>query len=82
MALTGWRAVCDQLLAAKIGPVADVLVDEVLFDLGVAEKELTASHFVKFVRLLYDKLPDSIDRRAFCHEFQTGVLRQYGFGKT
>lgn len=82
MALTGWREVCNQLLAEKIGPVAVVLVDDVLTELGVKEREVTASHFVRFVRLLYEKLPDSIDRRAFCHDFQAGVLSQYGFGKT
>jgi hypothetical protein len=81
MALTGWREMCDPLLEEKIGPVAAVVVDDVLTELGVREQEVTASHFVRFVRLLYEKLPDSIDRRAFCHDFQAGVLRKYGFGK-
>jgi hypothetical protein len=81
MSLNGWRYLSEKLLAEKIGPVAELLVSDALAELGVTEQELTASHFSKFVRSLYEKLPDSIDRRALCHELQAAVLHAPGLNR-
>jgi hypothetical protein len=82
MALSGWRGITVKTLAEKVGPVANLVVDEALTELGVAEQDVTAAHFVQLVRLLYEKLPANIDRRALCQTLHTAVLKAYGFGKT
>jgi hypothetical protein len=81
MALPGWRQASESLLAEKIGPIAPIVVEDVLTELGVMERDMTASHFLQFVRVLYTKLPASMDRRAACQELQVAVLKAYGFGK-
>jgi hypothetical protein len=81
MALPGWRQATEKVLAEKIGPIAGIIVSDILTELGVTERDMTASHFMQFVRLLYKKLPTTADRRAICHELQTAVLKTYGFGK-
>lgn len=79
MAVLGWRETTERILAQKIGPIAPLLIDEVLAELGVTEQDVTASHFVKCVRSLYNKLPESLDRRTICRDLQAEVLRSYGF---
>jgi hypothetical protein len=81
MALPGWRQASEKLLAEKIGPIAGIIVSDILTELGITERDMTASHFLQFVRVLYAKLPTSIDRRAVCQELQVSVLKAYGFGK-
>lgn len=81
MSFNGWRYISEKLLAEKIGPVAELLVSDALAELGVAEQDFTASDFPKFVRSLYEKLPDSIDRRRLCHELQSAVLHASGFNR-
>jgi hypothetical protein len=81
MALPGWRQTTVKLLAEKIGPIADIIVSDVLAELGVTERDMTASHYLQFLRLLHAKLPTAIDRRALCQDLQVAVLKAYGFGK-
>jgi hypothetical protein len=77
----GWRHACVKLLAEKVGPVADLIVEDVLVELGVKEHDVTASHFVKLVRSIYEKLPATLDRRALCQDLHVAVLQAYGFTK-
>lgn len=79
MALAGWRQFTVQALAEKIGPVADLLVDDALNEMGVSEQDMTASHYQRFIRLLYEKLPAGVDRRELCRQAQVAVLQAYGF---
>lgn len=82
MAIPSWRQITVRVLAEKIGPVADLVVGDALAALGVAEGDMTAAHYIQFMRLLYEKLPASIDRRSMCQELQASVLKAYGFGKS
>lgn len=79
MAIMGWRHACVELLANRVGPVADLLVDDVLAEIGVKEHDVTANHFMKIVRAVYEKLPATLDRRGICQELQVAVLQAYGF---
>lgn len=81
MALPGWRYVSEKVLADKVGVMSGLLMQECISELGVPEHDITASHFLQFVRLLYEKLPTTIDRRALCQELQATVLQTYGFNK-
>jgi hypothetical protein len=81
MALSGWRQFTVQAVAEKIGPVAELLVDDAFNELGVSEQDMTAAHYLRFIRLLYEKLPASIDRRELCRQAQAAVLQAYGFKK-
>ena len=82
MAIPSWRQITVRVLAEKIGPVADLVVGDALAALGVAEGDMTAAHYIQFIRLLYEKLPASIDRRSMCQMLQASVLKAYGFGNS
>jgi hypothetical protein len=76
---TLWRETTVRILSEKIGPQASTVVDQALAACGVTESQVTAVHFVDLVRVLYDKLPPSVDRRALCRSVTASILQAYGF---
>jgi len=74
-----WRETTVRVLSDKIGSQANTIVDQALKECGVPEDEITSAHFVDMVRILYDKLPPEIDRRALCRSVTAGILAAYGF---
>ena len=79
MSLPKWREATVHVVAQKTGPAADLIVDDTLAALDMEKEEMTASHYLQFVRLLYDKLPTTLDRRQVCQQAQLAVLKAYGF---
>lgn len=74
-----WRETTVRILSEKIGPQASTIVDQALEECGVAEHQVTATHFVDLVRVLYEKLPPDVDRRALCRSVTASILQAYGF---
>lgn len=79
MALQKWREATVRVIAEKTGPVANLIVDDILSELNLGEQDMTASHYVQFIRLLYEKLPATLDRRELCRQSQIAVMQVYGF---
>lgn len=78
MSIRGWRAVTVQALSEKIGPVADLLVEDVLAKQGVGEEGMNATTYLRFLELLYQELPHDVDRKALCIALRHQVLSLYG----
>jgi hypothetical protein len=79
MALPKWREVTVRVIAEKTGPVANLIVEDILSELELSEQDMTASHYIQFIRLLYEKLPATLDRRELCRLAQVAVMQVYGF---
>ena len=81
MALPGWRATTVSTLSNKIGPPAEIIVDDALRKQGLNGKDMAAWRYVKFLELLYQELPDEIDRSAMVLTMHNLILKKYGFAQ-
>jgi hypothetical protein len=77
MSWLGWREATVRLIGEKIGPVADLIVDDVLRKQELDGRDMMPAKFVRFLDLLYDELPPDIDRAALCHELKRRMLNSY-----
>lgn len=73
----GWQEMTVHLIAEKIGPVADLIVTDILRKQGLADNDMVPVKYVKFLELLYQELPPDIDRGALCRELQRKMLNSY-----
>lgn len=79
MALKNWRSIVANVLMEKVGPTADLMIDETLRDMHTLEGEMVASRFLVFLKRIYKVLPEDIDRNEVVYQMRNKVLSQYGF---
>ena len=79
MALKNWRSIVSGVLSEKVGPTADLMIDETLRDMHTLEGEMVASRFLIFLKRIYKVLPEDIDRQELIVKMRNQVLEQYGF---
>ena len=79
MALKNWRSIVSGVLSEKVGPTADLMIDETLRDMHTLEGEMVASRFLIFLKRIYKVLPEDIDRQELIVNMRNQVLEQYGF---
>ena len=79
MALKNWRSIVSGVLSEKVGPTADLMIDETLRDMHTLEGEMVASRFLIFLKRVYKVLPEDIDRQELIVNMRNQVLEQYGF---
>ncbi|MGW8248988.1 MAG: hypothetical protein ACWGOV_12865 [Acidiferrobacterales bacterium] len=79
MALKNWRSIVASVLSEKVGPTADLMIDETLRDMHTLEGEMVASRFLVFLKRIYKVLPEDIDRNELVYKMRNKVLSQYGF---
>jgi len=79
MALKNWRSIVSGVLTEKVGPTADLMIDETLRDMHTLEGEMVASRFLVFLKRIYKVLPEDLDRNELVYRMRNQVLEQYGF---
>ena len=79
MALKNWRLIVANVLKEKVGPTADLMIDETLRDMHTLEGEMVASRFLVFLKRIHKVLPEEIDRTELVYKMRNQVLEQYGF---
>lgn len=76
--LANWREITIGQLARRIGPVAELIVDDTLHKTGLLECEMVPSKYLEFLNRLYDELPNEVDRMIVCDHLRQAVLQRYG----
>lgn len=61
--LNNFRQPVVDLLAEEVGILADLIFDEVLEEMPVAEADMSSEWLSKFIRLLNQKLPEDMNDR-------------------
>jgi len=79
MALKNWRSIVTSVLIEKVGPTAELMIDETLRDMHTLEGEMVASRFLVFLKRIYKVLPEELDRNEIIYKMRNQVLSQYGF---
>ena len=79
MALKNWRSIVTDVLHEKVGPTADLMIDETLRDMHTLEGEMVASRFLVFLKRIYKVLPEEVNRTELVYQMRNRVLEQYGF---
>jgi GTP-sensing pleiotropic transcriptional regulator CodY len=77
MDIIGWRNVVASALAERVGILSDIVIDETLEEMGVVEEEMQIHMLGSFMRHLYTKLPDDIDRRQLLSEIRDSLMKEY-----
>jgi hypothetical protein len=76
--LEGWRGVVRDQLARDISFLADVIIEEVLsHDLNMKEQEVRPNHINEFLKALYYRLPDDVDRRAIVFGIRDVLISEF-----
>lgn len=81
MALRNWREITLRLVVERIGPVAELVVEDALRKRGLAGGEIVPSRYLQFLETFYQELPKEIDRKALCYHLRDTVRRFAGGGK-
>ena len=74
MALKNWRSIVTGVLIEKVGPTADLMIDETLRDMHTLEGEMVASRFLVFLKRIYKVLPEDVDRNQLIYRMRTKCL--------
>jgi hypothetical protein len=77
MDIIGWRNVVAGVLAERVGVLSDVVIDETLDEMGVSEDQMQIHQLGIFMKHLYTKLPDDIDRRQMLYEVRDGLMKEF-----
>ena len=76
--LEGWRDVVRAQLAREVSFLADVLIEEVLgHDLNVAEQDVRPAHINEFLKALYYRLPEDVDRRTIVLGIRDALITEF-----
>ena len=65
-----------RLLLQRMGPVADLIIDDVLTRMNLHGKDMVASQYLKFLQLLSEELPDGIDKNVVIEALRAVVFRR------
>ena len=77
MDIIGWRSVVAGVLAEKVGILSDVVIDETLEEMGLSEDKMEIRLLGIFMKHLYGRLPDDIDRRQCLYEIRDSLMKEY-----
>lgn len=77
MAIVGWRQVVVNVLAERVGVLSDMIVDEVLEEMRLTESDMRVGLFGDFMKKLYSRLPEDIDRRKLIYEVRDKLMEEY-----
>jgi superfamily I DNA and RNA helicase len=77
MTIVGWRQVVVNVLAEKVGVLSDIIVDEVLEEMHLTENDMRIGLFSEFMKKLYSRLPEDVDRRKLIHEVRDKLIAEY-----
>jgi ATP/maltotriose-dependent transcriptional regulator MalT len=77
MTIVGWRQVVVNVLAEKVGVLSDFIVDEVLEEMHLKENDMRIGLFSEFMKKLYSRLPEDVDRRKLIHEVRDKLIAEY-----
>ena len=69
-----WKQFTVERLAREIGVLGEIIVDDVLFDLGFEDGELPPRQLMTFLARLQRELPETVDREAIIQELVAGLL--------
>ncbi len=70
------REKITDLISEEVGPLADVIIDEILDDLDIEEVELSRYFATKFISGLEKKLPkDLTNRQHIMHDVGMLLIR-------
>jgi hypothetical protein len=74
-AYTNWKEKTTARLAREIGVLGEIIVDDVVFELGLADADMTTPRQVMaFLTHLQRELPETIDREAVIREIANELL--------
>jgi hypothetical protein len=77
MAIVGWRDVVVDVLAEKVGVLSDIIVDEALEEMGLIEDDMRVGLLGQFIKKLYYKLPEDVDRRKLISAVRDKLMKEY-----
>ncbi len=77
MDIIGWRNVVAGALAERVGILSDIVIDETLEEMGVSEEEMQIRMLGVFMKHLYTKLPEEINRRQLLFEVRNSLMKEY-----
>lgn len=69
-----WKQKTIARLASEIGVLAEIIVDDVIFDLGLDEGEMAPRQLMSFLARLQRELPESVDREAIIQQLANELL--------
>lgn len=69
-----WKQFTVERLAREIGVLGEIIVDDVLFDLGFQDGELAPRQLMSFLARLQRELPETVDREAIIRELVAGLI--------
>ena len=66
MKIDKWRERTVSEVAESAGPVAEMLIDSAVRTVGAANDIGTPHGYCRFLRALYEELPENLDRKQIC----------------
>lgn len=69
-----WKEKAVTCLAREIGVLAEIIVDDVIFDLGLEEVEMAPRQLMFFLARLQRELPETVDREAIIQQLANELL--------
>ena len=69
-----WKQYTVERLSREIGVLGEIIVDDVLFDLGFEDGELAPRQLMSFLARLQRELPETVDRDGIIKELVAGLL--------
>ena len=69
-----WKQFTVERLAREIGVLGEIIVDDVLVDLGLEDGKLAPRQLMTFLARLQRELPETVDRDAIIRELTAGLL--------
>lgn len=69
-----WKQFTVARLARDLGALGEIIVDDVMFDLGLEDGELQPRQMMGFLARLQRELPESVDRDAILRDLASTLL--------
>lgn len=69
-----WKEKAVTCLAREIGVLAEIIVDDVIFDFGLEEVEMAPRQLMSFLARLQRELPETVDREAIIQQLANELL--------
>lgn len=69
-----WKQFTVARLALDLGALGEIIVDDVLFDLGLEDCELAPRQLMAFLARLQREIPETVDREAILRDLAAHLL--------
>lgn len=69
-----WSEIVRNTLLDEVGPLADILLADVMEAAGIDEGEETPGKLVRFLKQLYADMPADFDRADICSRLSREIL--------